>query len=59
MVMSNPAVGRADFLRLGDWNAVCFACGRKRKASDMRKHWQGYFVCKEEWEPRNTKDYAK
>lgn len=50
--------GRADFLRLGDWNANCYYCGRKRKASDMRKMWKGFWVCKEEWEPRQPQDFA-
>lgn len=51
--------GRADFLRLGDWNATCYFCGRKRKASDMRKQWQGFYVCIEEWEPRPAQDFVR
>ena len=57
--MSKPGRGRADYLRLGDWNAVCYQCGRKRKASDLRRHWQGYFVCAEHWEPRQPQDFAR
>lgn len=57
--MSNgPYKGRADYLALGDWNAVCYECGRKRKASTLKKHWQGYFVCPEHWEPRHTQDFV-
>lgn len=51
--------GRADKLVLGDWNAVCFECGRKRKASGMKKHWQGYYVCPEHWEPRQPQDFVR
>lgn len=51
--------GRADYLALGDWNAVCFECGRKRKASMLRKHWQGYYVCSEHWEPRQPQDFVR
>lgn len=51
--------GRADFLDLGNWNAICYQCGRKRKASDLRRQWQGYYVCKEEWEPRNAQDFVR
>lgn len=51
--------GRADYLALGDWNAVCYQCGRKRKASELRKHWQGYYVCPEHWEPRQTQDFVR
>jgi hypothetical protein len=51
--------GRADFLDLGNWNATCFECGRKRKASDLKKNWQGYFVCLEHWEPRQPQDFVR
>lgn len=57
--MANPIRGRADYLELGDWNAVCFQCGRKRKASTLQKHWQGYWVCPEHWEPRHPQDFVK
>ena len=52
-------MGKADFLRLGAWNVVCFECGRKRKASEMKRHWQGYYVCPEEWEPRQPQDFVR
>ena len=51
--------GRADFLELGDWNAICYECGRKRKASYMKRHWQGYWVCPEHWESRQTQDFVR
>ena len=51
--------GRADYLDLGNWNAVCFECGRKRKASMLMKHWQGYYVCPEHWEPRQAQDFVR
>lgn len=50
---------RADFLAPGDWNVVCYECGRKRKASMMKKHWQGYYVCPEHWEPRQPQDFVR
>lgn len=50
--------GRADFLRLGDWNAVCYQCGNKRKGSTLIRHWQGYYVCREHWEPRQPQDFV-
>lgn len=52
-------MGRADFLRLGDYNAVCYQCGFKRKASQMEKNWQGYYVCPEHNEPRQTQDFVR
>ena len=51
--------GPADYLAIGDYNAVCFECGRKRKASTLRKHWQGYYVCPEHWEPRQPQDFVR
>mgnify|MGYP003644772567 CR=1 len=52
-------MGRADYLALGDWNAQCYECGRKRKASTMIKHWQGYWVCPEHWESRQPQDFVR
>jgi len=51
--------GRADHWAGGDWNAVCFECGRKRKASTLKKNWQGYYVCPEHWEPRQQQDFVR
>lgn len=45
-----------DHFVLGDYNAICFECGRKRKASQLKKHWKGYRVCPEHWEPRHPQD---
>jgi len=52
-------MGRADYYADGDYNVVCFECGRKRKASYMKKHWQGYWVCPEHWEPRHPQDFVR
>lgn len=49
----------ADYLKLGDWNAVCYECGMKFKASTLKKHWQGYYVCPEHWEPRQPQDFVR
>jgi hypothetical protein len=52
-------LGKADFLELGDWNAVCYQCGRKFKAGTLMRHWQGYYVCPPHWEPRQPQDFAR
>lgn len=57
--MARPMRGRADYLELGDYNAVCYECGRKRKASTLLKHWQGYYVCPEHWEMRHPQDFVR
>lgn len=51
-------MSKADRLVLGDYNAACFECGRKRKATDLRLHWRGYYVCPEHWEERHPQDYV-
>jgi hypothetical protein len=43
----------------GDWKAACFRCGGTRKASEMRKQWQGFYVCATCWEPRHPQDFVK
>lgn len=57
--MGQPNKGSDDYLELGDWNAVCWVCGNKRKASNLKKHWQGYWVCPEHWEARHPQDFVK
>lgn len=52
-------MGQADFYSDGDWNAECFRCGRKFKASMMRKNWQGFWTCPADWEPRHPQDFVK
>lgn len=52
-------MGRADYLELGGWNAVCYQCGRKRKASMLVRNWQGYYVCPEHNEPRQPQDFVR
>jgi hypothetical protein len=51
-------MGRSDYLRLGDWNALCDRCGEKRKASELQKDWQGYYLCSRCWEPRQPQDFV-
>lgn len=52
-------MGRADYWQPGDWNAVCSMCGRKRKASEMVKNWQGMYRCPEHDEPRHPQDFVR
>ncbi len=57
--MAHPPKGRADYFAQGDYNASCFECGRKFKASELKKHWKGYYVCPEHWEPRHPQDFVR
>lgn len=51
-------MSKADRFVLGDYNAACFECGAKKKASELVKHWQGYFVCPSHNEQRHPQDFA-
>lgn len=51
--------GKADYLALGDWNAMCWECGRKFKASTLIRNWQGYYVCPPHWEARQPQDFVR
>ena len=48
-----------DTYRPGDWNAMCYQCGGKFKASELKRHWQGYYVCPDHWEPRHPQDFVR
>lgn len=52
-------MGQADYFAPGDWNAVCSECGRKRKASQLEKNWQGLYRCPEHNEPRQPQDFVR
>ena len=57
--MSGSYKGRADYLLLGDWNAACSMCGRKRKASELVRNWQGLYRCPIHNEPRQPQDFVR
>ena len=57
--MATPPKGPADYLALGDYNAACYECGRKFKFSELRRHWQGYYVCPPHFEPRHPQDFVR
>ena len=46
-------------LILGNWNALCDSCGRRFKASEMQKRWDGLMVCKEDFEQRHPSDFLR
>lgn len=51
--------GSADYLKPGSWNAQCYQCGRKKKADEMLRYWQGYYVCPQHWEMRQPQDFVR
>jgi hypothetical protein len=46
-------------LILGNYNALCDSCGRKFKALDLKKRWDGLMVCKEDYELRHNSDFLR
>lgn len=43
----------------GDFKAVCDACGKVFKGSQLRKRWDGYMVDELCWEPRQPQDFVR
>ena len=43
----------------GLWNIYCQSCGRKYKSNEIRKRWDGLYVCDEDWEPRHPQDFVR
>lgn len=42
-----------------DWNAVCDVCSKKIKASESRLRWDGFLVCRDDYEIRHEQDFVK
>lgn len=62
--MAATNLGRADYLQLGDWNAACGYCGRKRKASELKQlppgvPGAGLYVCPEHWFEQQPQDFVR
>lgn len=51
--------GPNDYLKLGDYNAVCDQCGFKFKFSQLKERWDGMMVCHADWEPRHPRDFPR
>lgn len=51
--------GPKSYLDLGNWNVVCYFCGVKYKATDLKRYWQGFWVCESCWEPRQEQDFVR
>lgn len=52
-------MGHADYLAEGDYNALCFECQKKFKASELKKTWQNYYACYRCWRPRQPQDFVR
>jgi hypothetical protein len=52
-------MGRADYLLIGSYNAICDQCGFKFKNISMRTQWDGLRVCKDCFEVRQPQDFVR
>jgi hypothetical protein len=43
----------------GNWIAMCDVCGRKYKASTLKKRWDGLMCCDRDWEIRQPQDFVR
>ena len=43
----------------GNWIAMCDVCGRKYKASTLKKRWDGLMCCDHDWEIRQPQDFVR
>ena len=43
----------------GNWNIICDVCGQKYKASEIKKRWDGLFVCAQDYEERHIQDFIR
>lgn len=40
-----------------EYNAICDICGFKMKASQLLRRWDGFMVCKQDYETRHPSDF--
>lgn len=48
-----------NFLKSGSWNVICDVCGKKFKAEQVQKRWDGLMVCKTDFEMRHPSDFLR
>jgi hypothetical protein len=51
--------GPKDYYKPGSWNACCDRCGKKAKADELKKEWQGFMVCATCFEERHPQDLIR
>jgi len=59
-MVGGAVVGRADYYKHDDANAICDRCGQKFKHSELIREWTNLLVCGPTgnncWEPRHPQD---
>lgn len=47
------------FYKPGEWNVHCDVCGFKFKSSQIKKRWDGFMVCENDWETDHPQKYIR
>lgn len=42
-----------------EWNVICDVCGRRYKSGIMRKRWDGFVVCPQDYETDHPQKYIQ
>ena len=46
-------------LVIGQWLGICDVCGFRFHSGDLRKRWDGMYVCKDDYEERHPSDFLR
>jgi hypothetical protein len=47
------------YYKPGQWNVVCDRCGQEFKSGELRKTWDGLWVCDKDFEVRHPQDFIR
>ena len=47
------------YFESGQANAICDRCGFKFKTGELKKTWDGLWVCADDWESRHIADFLR
>ncbi len=47
------------YFKKGSSNALCDSCGFEFKREELRKRWDGMYVCAQDWETRHPLDFLR
>lgn len=47
------------YWKRGCWNVVCDVCGFEFKSDELRKRWDGFMVCKDDFELDHPQKYLR
>jgi hypothetical protein len=47
------------YYKKGCWNVICDVCGFEFKSDEVRKRWDGFIVCKDDFEYDHPQKYLR